>query len=581
MGTVVHVPDIGDANDVEVIELCCAVGDTVEVGDPLIVLESDKASMEVPSEVAGTIVAFSVAVGDSVAEGQPICEIDTGASQDSADQSAQTEAAVDQAEAEGERDQETDQETDQESDRESKAGEVGDTGEAGDTAGGERVEVHVPDIGDASDVTVVEVCVSSGDTVAADDALVVLESDKASMEIGAPHAGTVVEIAVSEGDAVDEGMLVAVIETAGAAAPRGQSGGQRKADDQAQAQAKDDASGRPAGDSGAGAARKPAASRREPSAQPARAEAPAVGSNGPVYAGPAVRRMARELGVDLGRVQGSGARGRILKEDVQAWVKAQLSAATGVSNDGGAGIPPVPVPDFSKFGDIELEPLTRVMKVGAANLHRSWLNLPHVTHNDDADITDLEAFRASLKEEAAARDARLTPLAFIVKACVYALKAYPRFNASLDAAGDNFILKKYYNIGMAVDTPDGLMVPVIRAADSKSIWEIAADIIDLSERARDRKLRPDDMSGGTFSISSLGALGGTSFTPIINAPEVAILGVAKTATRPVWNGSEFVPRKMLPLSLSYDHRAINGADAARFTTTLVSVLSDIRRLALM
>ncbi|MCZ6852704.1 MAG: 2-oxo acid dehydrogenase subunit E2, partial [Gammaproteobacteria bacterium] len=303
-----------------------------------------------------------------------------------------------------------------------------------------------------------------------------------------------------------------------------------------------------------------------------------TGTSGSVYAGPAVRRLARELGVDLNKVQGSGARDRIVKDDLKAFVKSVLQDKP--TSAAGGGIPPIPVVDFSKFGPVEQIPLTRIRIIGATNLHRSWLNIPHVTQHDEADITELETFRSSLKSEGLARGVKVTPLAFIVKACCYALKAFPTFNASLDAEGKNFILKKYYHVGFAVDTEQGLMVPVIKDADQLGIWELSEEISALALKAREQKLGVNDMRGGSFSISSLGAIGGTGFTPIINAPEVAILGVARLTKKPVWNGTEFAPRQMLPLSLSYDHRAINGAEAGRFVVHLASLLGDIRRLSL-
>ncbi len=314
-------------------------------------------------------------------------------------------------------------------------------------------------------------------------------------------------------------------------------------------------------------------------------EQPAAKSTpgGRIYAGPAVRRLARELGVDLARVKGTGARERIVKDDVKAYVKNVMSAPSGAGREGapsGAGIPAIPEVDFSRFGPVEIRPLTRIRAAGAANLQRSWLNLPHVTQHDEADVTELEAFRASLKSDAERRGVKITPLAFIIKACCYALKEFPTFNASLDADARNYVLKGYYNIGFAVDTDEGLVVPVIKGADQMGIWELSEAVADLAGRARDQKLGMDDMQGGSFSVSSLGAIGGTGFTPIINAPEVGILGVARLAMRPVWDGESFVPRKMLPLSLSYDHRAINGAEAGRFVSHLCELLADIRRLSL-
>jgi pyruvate dehydrogenase E2 component (dihydrolipoamide acetyltransferase) len=423
------------------------------------------------------------------------------------------------------------------------------------------VEVRVPDIGEATNVVVIEVAVSPGAEVSESDLLVVVESDKASMEIPAGVAGTVTALHVEEGSEVEEGTLIATIESAAEVAVS-------------------------AGEGAAPASQRPAAPETSSEAETAPAapetpEPPAeveeAGADSRVYASPAVRRLARELGVTLANVKGSGNRGRILKDDVKAHVKAVMGKPTPAA---GTGIPSIPAVDFARFGPIEMEPLSRIRAAGAVNLHRSWLNLPHVTQFEEADVTELEAFRKTLKEEASRRDLKITPLAFIIKACCHALQAFPTFNASLDPELKNFVLKKYYHIGFAVDTPDGLVVPVIRDADRMGVWALSEAIAELAEKARTQSLSMKDMQGGSFSISSLGNIGGTGFTPIINAPEVAILGVSKLLTKPVWNGSEFVPRQMLPLSLSYDHRAINGAEAGRFMVMLAALLGDIRRLAL-
>ena len=410
------------------------------------------------------------------------------------------------------------------------------------------MDVVIPDIGDAEDVEVIEICVGVGDAVAENDALIVIESDKASMEVPAPFGGTVTEVLVALGDHVntdDPILRMDAVAVEGEQVPT---------------------------PVGAGLVPARAAS---PAPSPPVAPEAADGVAASVYAGPAVRRLARELGVDLAAVPPSGANGRIVKDDVKAFVKTTLNAPPA-----GAGIAPMPAIDFSRFGDVETVPLTRIRARGAVNLHRSWQHVVHVTQHDDADVTDLETFRASLKAEAAEQGVKLTPLPFIVKACVHVLKRHPQFNASLDPAVTSLILKRYYHVGMAVDTEDGLVVPVIRNADALGIFELAAESTRLAAAARDGKLKPDEIQGASFTVSSLGAIGGTGFTPIVNAPEVAILGVARLDTRPVWDGTAFRPRQMLPLSLSYDHRAINGAEAGRFVSELAATLGDIRRLAL-
>ena len=418
----------------------------------------------------------------------------------------------------------------------------------------------MPDIGDAQDVEVIEVAVAVGDEVGVDDLLVVVESDKASMEIPAGQAGTIAAVHVEVGSSVEEGSLLVTI-----------TGDQHPAAQQTPS-APTEAPIAPEVDIAAPA---PPAERVAASSE---AESVGGGTDKKVYAGPAVRRLARELGVDLAAVKGTGSRGRIVKDDVKEFVKGRMTDAS--SQGGGSGIPRVPEVDFAKFGPIETQALSRIRVAGAVNLHRSWLNVPHVTQMEEADVTELEEFRRSLKEEALRRSLKITPLAFIIKACCYALKTYPAFNASLHSDGRNFVLKKYYHIGFAVDTEEGLVVPVIRDADRLGIWELSEAITGLAEKARTQSLGMNDMRGGSFSVSSLGNIGGTGFTPIINAPEVAILGVSRLTTKPIWDGSAFQPRQMLPLSLSYDHRAINGAEAGRFLASLSELLGDIRRLAL-
>ena len=437
----------------------------------------------------------------------------------------------------------------------------------------DTIEVKVPDIGDFKDIPVIEVLVKPGDSIKAEDPLISLESDKATMEVPSPAAGIVKELKLKVGDKVSEGTLVLTLE-AQAAQPAAQT--------QPAAEARPAATPPPAPPT-ALTATPPTAPRAAPAvASPTAALGPhdEASARG-VHAGPSVRHFARELGVDLSKVAGSGPKNRILREDVQAFVKTELAHARGAAGGGlGFNLPPMPQVDFAKFGSVRMQPLSRIKKLSGANLHRNWLSIPHVTQHDEADITELEAFRKSQADEAKKEGIRFTLLAFLIKAVVVALKQYPNFNASLSADGENLILKQYFHIGVAVDTPLGLVVPVIRDADSKGLLELAKELGAVSARMRDGKINPADLQGGCFSISSLGGLGGTLFTPIINAPEVAILGVGKSVTRPVWDGKQFAPRLMLPLSLSYDHRVIDGAQGARFIAFLSGVLSDIRRLVL-
>jgi len=457
------------------------------------------------------------------------------------------------------------------------------------------IEVKVPDIGDFKDVPVIEVLVKPGDAVKKDDSLITLESDKATMEVPAPSSGTVREIRVKVGDKVSEGVAILTMEAAaaaaGARAPDKDTRGPAIASAPAQAGGQLPAPKAPAKPASAVETQATAARAATPSAPPAQpaavplpAAAPAVAHEGshPAHASPGVRRFARELGVEVGLVQGSGPKGRILKEDVQGFVKQAMSGA-GVARPAGGGVgelglPAWPKVDFAKFGPIEAKPLTRIQKISGPALARNWVMIPHVTQFDEADITELEAFRARVNEENAKAGIKVTPLAFLIKAVVAALKKYPTLNSSLD--GENLVLKHYWNIGFAADTPNGLVVPVIKGADQKGVIEIARESSELAAKAREGKLGPADMQGGTFSISSLGGIGGTCFTPIVNAPEVAILGVSKASMKPVWNGKEFAPRLMMPLSLSYDHRVVDGALGARFTTYLAQVIADLRRSVL-
>jgi pyruvate dehydrogenase E2 component (dihydrolipoamide acetyltransferase) len=432
-------------------------------------------------------------------------------------------------------------------------------------------EVVVPDIGDFKDVPVIEVLVKPGDNVKADDSLVTLESDKATMEVPAPFSGVVKDMKVKVGDKVSEGVLILTLEAQDGTAPQ--------------------PSAKPASASAAPVSATVLSVPAAPQFQPVR---PATASAGVAvalavvdeagfartHASPGVRRFARELGVDLTNVKGSGPKGRILKEDVQAYVKGALARPPSAAVGGGLSVLPLPAVDFTKFGPTEVKPLSRIKKISGANLHRNWVTIPHVTQNDEADITELEAFRKQMSEEVQKQGIRVTLLAFLIKAAVAALKRYPQFNASLSSDGESLVLKQYFNIGVAVDTPNGLVVPVIRDSDKKGVIQLAKELGEVSAKARDGKLSPTDMQGGCFSISSLGGIGGLNFTPIINAPEVAILGVSRSVMKPVWKDGQFVPRLMLPLSLSYDHRVVDGAEGARFITYLNGVLSDIRRLAL-
>lgn len=471
-------------------------------------------------------------------------------------------------------------------------------------------EVLVPDVGDASEVEVIEILVAEGDEVKADASLIVLESDKASMEIPSPFDGTIKSISVKVGDTVDEGDLILVIEEAGGAdddkparekkastskeksdkadeAPaqaddKTEEGDEEASEEEGDKEASDETEDAPTeGGEEAEEGEKEASPKRDDAEEDGKEQqsddaddAPKKPAGSKVHAGPAVRKQAREYGVDLERVKGSGKEGRILKEDVQAFVKSRLQSGSSTTT----GIPNVPVIDFSKFGETELKALSRVRRAGARNLHRSWLNIPHVTQFDEADITELEAFRKIQNEELAKSGTKISPLAFLIRAVVHSLQTFPQFNASLDEKVENLILKRYFNIGIAVDTDDGLVVPVIKGADKMGVIELAKKSAELAGMARDKKLPMDAMQGATFTISSLGGIGGTGFTPIVNAPEVAILGVSRSRITPVWNGTTFEPRTMLPLSLSYDHRAIDGAEAARFTRFLAETISDLRRI---
>ncbi|MGI2039377.1 dihydrolipoyllysine-residue acetyltransferase [Shewanella frigidimarina] len=537
----VKVPDIGGDTDVSVIEVLVAVGDSIDVDTGLITLETDKATMDVPSPKAGVVKSVTVAVGDKVSEGSLVITLEVAGSAPvaSAPQAATPVAQAVQAPA----------------------------APAATTT--QVQEIHVPDIGDANDVDIIEVLVAVGDEITADQGLITLETDKATMEVPAPFAGKLVSLTVKVGDKVSQGSLIATIETT-SSAPVAQA-----APTQAEPAA-------------AAAAPTMAANRPSTPPVPFHPSAAVTASTGVVHASPAVRRLAREFGVDLTKVSGTGRKARILKEDVQAFVKYELSrpkatAATAVSGGaGGLNVIAAPKVDFSKFGEVEEIPLSRIQKISGPNLHRNWVTIPHVTQFDEADITEMEAFRKQQNDLAAKKkaDYKITPLVFMMKAVAKALAEFPVFNSSLSADGESLIQKKYFHIGVAVDTPNGLMVPVVRDVDKKGIVELSRELTDISIRARDGKLKSADMQGSCFTISSLGGIGGTAFTPIVNYPDVAILGVSKSEIKPKWNGKEFEPKLMLPLSLSYDHRVIDGAMAARFSVTLSAILSDIRTLIL-
>lgn len=519
----VHVPDIGD-DEVDVTEIMVAVGDMVEADQSIIAVEGDKASMEVPAPFAGRVVEIKVAAGAKVSTGSLVMVFEVaGAAPAAVAAPVETAAPV-----------------------------------AAAPVAAAAKEVNVPDIG-GDEVEVTEIMIAVGDKVEADQSLIAVEGDKASMEVPAPFAGIVKEIKVKAGDKVSTGSLIMVFEVAGAA---------------------------PAAAAPVAPAAAPVAAAPAPVAQAA-ASSDFVANDAYVHAAPAVRRLAREFGINLAKVKASGRKGRIVKEDVQAYVKdavkrAESAPAAGTGTGNGMSVLPWPKVDFSKFGPVEELELTRIQKISGPALHRNWAMIPHVTQFDEADTTDLEAFRKeqNLLAEKQKLDVKITPLVFILKAAAKALEAHPRFCSALSEDGSKLIMKKYIHIGVAVDTPGGLVVPVVRDVNKKGIYELSRDLAEISKKARAGKLTAADMQGGCFTISSLGGIGGTSFTPIVNAPEVAILGVSKSEMKPKWNGKEFVPRLMLPLALSYDHRVIDGADGARFVTTLSGVLSDIRRLVL-
>ena len=511
----IELPDIGDFDEVEVIEILVSVGDTIEADDSIITLESDKASMEIPSPNAGVVKEIHINLGDKISQGDSIISLETtqSDSDSSADDSVneQTPTEVESS----------------------------------------IVPVVVPDIGDFDEVEIIEILVNVGDQIAEEDSIITLESDKASMEIPSPISGTVTDIKVSLGDKVGLGDLILELQSSA----------------QAQTQAPTQA---PASETPTQQASTPAPTTSPAPSQTKTDETVSTLPAGNSHASPSIRKLARELGVDLSKVVGTGQKGRVLETDLKGYVKQIITSG------GASAIPKVPVIDFSKFGETEIQPLSRINKLSGKHLSACWLNIPHVTQFDEVNIDQMEAFR----QEQKAKGVKLTPLVFIMKAVVQALKLHPRFNSSLDESGENLIIKKYFNLGIAMDTPNGLVVPVIQDVDQKSLGDLAKELTETSAKAREGKLKPGDMQGAGFTISSLGGIGGTQFTPIVNAPEVAILGVSRSQTKPIWDGKNFVPTLMLPLALSYDHRVIDGAQGGRFMADLNSILADIREILL-
>lgn len=546
------VPDVG-GEEVEIIEICVAVGDTLEADEGIVTVETDKASMDIPAPFAGTLASLNVAVGDKIKEGDVIGEINSAS-----DTAPNNEEVVEAAPVVAETAPTI------------PTAPVVEAPVAAPTSSG-VIDVIVPDIGEDGEVDVIDVLVSVGDVIEAEDGLITLETDKATMDVPSTHAGTVKEVFITVGDKVKQGSLVIKLATSGGAPV------------EAAAQT----------ESAPVAAPAPAPAKVAPTTAPVSSPVPhhpqaGATAKGTIYSSPSIRRIAREFGVDLTLVKGTGNKGRILKEDVQSFVKYELSrpkanaGSSVAAGEGGLQVVSAKAIDFSKFGEVETKSLTRIQKISGPFLHRNWVTIPHVTQFDEADITNVEAFRKEQNVvcEKQKLGFKITPLVFILKAAADALRAFPVFNSSLSEDGESLIMKKYIHIGVAVDTPNGLVVPVVRDVDQKGIHQLSRELLEISVKARDGKLKAADMQGGCFTISSLGGIGGTAFTPIVNAPEVAILGVSKSEMKPKWNGSEFEPKLMLPLSMSYDHRVIDGALAARFTVHLAGVMSDIRKLVL-
>ncbi len=529
--TEVKVPDIGDFNEIEVIDVLVKVGDQIQLEDPLISLESDKATMDIPSSAAGIIKELKVKTGDLVGEGHVILVLEEEASSDKKEK------------------------------KETARKKTKSSGKKQSTQSNVEQEIKIPDIGDFKEIEVIDVMIKVGDEIELESPLISLESDKATMDIPSPFAGTIKKVSVKNGDMVGEGSLIAIISVTGQANTDGDTAVEEKTIIPNQPESKQ--------------------KKIQPTAPPVLPPVvSAMGAGGIPHASPAIRKFSRELGVDLTRVSGSGRKGRILRDDVTEYTRGVMSGQGGMVSHKALELFELPEVDFSKFGETETVPLTRLNKLASKNLHRSWVNIPHVTNFDETDITELEKYRASKKKEAEKHGAKLTILSFLIKAVVSELKNFPRFNSSLAANGEELIYKKYYNIGFAVNTDQGLMVPVVKNADKKGIYDLAIELADLAQKARDKKLPPSDMQGACFTISSLGHIGGTGFTPIINPPEVAIMGVSRSTLRPVYVDGKLEPRLIMPFSLSYDHRVIDGVAAAEFTKALGEVLTDIRELIL-
>jgi len=555
----VKVPDIGDADGADIIEILVAVGDKVEKETPLIVLETDKATMEVPSSDFGIVKKISVAVGDQVSNGDIILELESQA--DPVDSKPVESKSIVPTSADS-----------SELNEQSISQEISKAAETQTLTTKDKVsDLLVPDIGDASDVDVIEVLINVDDEIDKEQGLIVLETDKATMEVPSLDAGKVVEVLVNVGDKVSQGDVIGRLSVSGSSDSKTSAKGSTQILDPQVAEKAT-----------------PTASVNQQDREKDKRHSPVPDhphmkkkkSQGVIHASPSVRRFARELGADLSKVKGTGTKGRIVKDDVQNFIKFELSRPKVTATTGSVATSELPVIDHAKWGEIETQSLTRIQKISSVNLHRNWVSIPHVTQHEDADITELDAFRKSMKEEAMKSGTRLTPLAFIMKGLVHTLKHFPKFNASLDNDGESLILKHYYHIGVAVETPDGLTVPVIRDVDQKGIYQIADELGEMSAKAREKKLGANDMQGSSFTISSLGGIGGTAFSPIVKWPDVAILGLSRNKMQPVWNGKDFEPRLMLPMSLSYDHRVIDGADAARFVVHLATTLKDIRRVLL-
>jgi pyruvate dehydrogenase E2 component (dihydrolipoamide acetyltransferase) len=545
------VPDVG-GDEVEIIEICFAVGDAIEADEGIVTVETDKASMDIPAPFAGKLTSLLVSVGDKIKEGDVIAEMESAelTSSENTEEAAPVAASVAVAADV------------------TPAPAVVETAVVSEAVKSEIIDIVVPDIGEDGEVEVIDVLVNVGDVIDVEDGLITLETDKATMDVPSSHAGTVKEVFITVGDKVKQGSVVIKLETSSGAA-----GEQPLA---------------PAAEKVTEAPKSAPTPAVKSAPVPHHPQAGKIASSGSIYTSPSIRRTAREFGVDLALVKGSGNKGRILKEDVQSYVKYELSrpkanaGSSVAAGEGGLQVVSAKSIDFSKFGEIETKALTRIQKISGPFLHRNWVTIPHVTQFDEADITNVEAFRKEQNVicEKKKLGFKITPLVFILKAVADALRAFPTFNSSLSEDGESLILKKYIHIGVAVDTPNGLVVPVVRDVDQKGIHQLSRELLEISIKARDGKLKAADMQGGCFTISSLGGIGGTAFTPIVNAPEVAILGVSKSEMKPKWNGKDFDPKLMLPLSMSYDHRVIDGALAARFTVHLSSVMSDIRQLIL-